>query len=98
GTASFVFQQKRASEIVVAPAGGEASDAPEVVLRLGRMEHDLVQRVVLDDAAARQVLRPSLGLAPGGDSFQTTKHRRVAARELEALPRVLRSEGEARRV
>ena len=62
------------------------------------MEHDFVQRVVLDDPPPRQVLLPRLGLAPAGERLQSAEHGGVPARKLEPLPRVFRREGEARRV
>ena len=87
-----------AADVVGPPSRRKAAHAAEVVLRLGRMENDLVQRIVLDDPAARQVLRARLGLAPCRERLQATEHGRVAARELQALPRILRREGEARRI
>ena len=62
------------------------------------MENDFVQRIVLDDPAAGQVLLPRLGFTPGGKRLQAAEHRRVAARQFEPLPRVFRREGKARRV
>src|SRR5437588_12254894 len=85
-----------ASDVVVPPPRREAADAPQIVLVLGWVEHDLVQRVVLYDAAARKVLLPRLGFAPGGKRLQSAKHDRIAARQLEAFPGILRREREAR--
>ena len=62
------------------------------------MEHDLVERIVLDDAPARQVLRPCLGFPPCGKRLQSSEHGGIAARQLEALPCIFWRKGEARRI
>src|SRR5690348_16951212 len=62
-----------ASDIVGPPPGGQAANPPEVVLRLRRMKDDFIQRVVLDDPAAREVLRPRLGLAPRRERLQSAE-------------------------
>ena len=62
---------------------------PEVVLGLRGMEDDLGQRVVLDDPAAREILRTGFGLAPRRQRVQTAEHDRIAARQLQPLPRIL---------
>ena len=56
------------------------------------------KRVVLDDPAARKVLAARFGLAPSGECLQPAQHLNIAARQLEALPRILGREGEAGRV
>ena len=98
GFAACKRRHQPGADVVAAPAGREPAHPPEVVLALGRVEHDLAQRVVLDDPAARQVLGARLGLAPRRQRFQPPKHGRIAARQLEPLPRVLRRESEARRI
>src|SRR5260221_13868661 len=62
------------------------------------MEDDLVQRVVLDDPAARQILLPRLRFAPGGKRLQATKDGRVAAWQLQPFPCVFRWKSKARRI
>jgi len=44
------------------------------------MAGQFVEGIVLDDAAARQVLASRLGLAPAGERLEATQYRRVAAR------------------
>ena len=73
--------------------------AAQVVLRLGRMERRVRSSVSsLTIRPAREVLGPRFGLAPAGERLQAAKHRGVAARQLQPLPRVFRREGEARRI
>src|SRR6478672_5526303 len=57
------------------------------------MKDDFIERIVLDDPSARKILRARFRFAPGRERLQAAKHDRVAARQLQALPGILRRKG-----
>ncbi len=54
-----------------------------------RVRGDVGQRLVLDDAPARQVLVLRLQLAPAGERFQPSEHIGLAAVDADALPHLI---------
>ena len=68
GLAASIAAIRRAPMSLDSPSRRQATDPAEILLRLGRMENDLRQRVVLDDAPTRQVLPARFGLAPGREA------------------------------
>ena len=52
------------ADVIGLPSGRKTAHASEIFLSLGRMENDLVQRIILDNPAAREVLRARFRLAP----------------------------------
>ena len=70
-----------------------ARNGPEPAerFRVARLlQRDLVDRIVLQDAAARHVARLRLALAPGGERLQDGELARLLHAHLQPLPGVLR--------
>ena len=68
------------ADIVARPGRRQPAHARQIALLLGRMAGEIGQRLVLDDAAARQILAPRLHLAPPRQRLQPPEHVGLAAR------------------
>ena len=75
-----------ATDLVVLPARRQAAHLGKVGLHLGRVAGEVGQRLVLGDAAARQVLVLRLQLAPAAQRLQPPQHCRVAPGGLDPGP------------
>src|SRR3546814_3377754 len=53
------------------------------------MRGEVGERLVLDDAAAWQILVPRLAFAPRGERLQPAEHVELARRHLDSLPRLV---------
>ena len=75
-----------AANVVALPGGGQAAHLAQILLRARRVAGDVGQRLVLDDAAARQILVLRFLLAPGGQRLEATQDIGLAAGDADALP------------